>query len=150
MASFHLEIMPIIRSGYYADANLDFDFELKNETENHFIDDTNEDVREMAFDELEEIIYQNRWHFFTDEELEEMEELDSMKIIDAIHHMINSEYAELVDEMTEKINEWMNGHIDELEKVFCNYCDDELITLGRFSNGEAIYQQKTNQMEETK
>jgi hypothetical protein len=53
-----------------------------------------------------------------------------------------------LNEITEKLNEWMNGHIDELQKVFSMYCDNELVELGRFSNGETIYTHK-NKPEET-
>ena len=147
MASFHLEIMPIIRSGYYADANLDFDISINGEFSNHEINDLDEDLKDLAFSELFEIIYSDRWHFFHDEKLEEMAD-NWENTYESILHLIESEYMDLLNEITEKLNEWMNGHIDELEKVFSMYCDHELEEMGRFSNGETIYTHK-NKPEET-
>jgi hypothetical protein len=147
MASFHLEIMPMIRSGYYHGGNFDFDISINGENENYYINDLVDDLNDLAFSELYEIIYSDRWHFFHDEELEEMAQ-NWENTYESILHLIKSEYSELLNEITEKLNEWMNGHIDELEKVFSMYCDYELVELGRFSNGETIYTHK-NKPEET-
>ena len=142
MASFYLEIIPMIRSGYYHGGNFDFDISINGEFSNHEINDLDEDLKDLAFSELFEIIYSDRWHFFHDEKLEEMAEYWD-ETHESILHLIKSEYSELLNEITEKLNEWMNGHIDELEKVFSMYCDHELVELGRFSNGETIYTHKT-------
>jgi|DEB0MinimDraft_10_1074344.scaffolds.fasta_scaffold61685_1 hypothetical protein len=142
MASFHLEIMPMIRSGYYHGGNFDFDISINGENENYYINDLVDDLNDLAFSELYEIIYSDRWHFFHDEELEEMAQ-NWENTYESILHLIESEYIDLLNEITEKLNEWMNGHIDELEKVFSMYCDHELVELGRFSNGETIYTHKT-------
>ena len=147
MASFYLEIIPMIRSGYYHGGNFDFDISIDGEFSNHEINDLDEDLKDLAFSELFEIIYSDRWHFFHDEKLEEMAEYWD-ETHESILHLIKSEYSELLNEITEKLNEWMNGHIDELEKVFSMYCDYELVELGRFSNGETIYTHK-NKPEET-
>ena len=147
MASFYLEIIPMIRFGYYDGANFDFDISIHGEYSNHYINDLDEDLKDLAFSELEEIIYSDRWHFFHDEELEEMAD-NWQNTYESILHLIESEYMDLLNEITEKLNEWMNGHIDELKKVFSMYCDHELVELGRFSNGETIYIHK-NKPEET-
>jgi hypothetical protein len=147
MASFYLEIIPMIRSGYYHGGNFDFDISINGEFSNHEINDLDEDLKDLAFSELFEIIYSDRWHFFHDEKLEEMAEYWD-ETHESILHLIKSEYSELLNEITEKLNEWMNGHIDELQKVFSMYCDHELVELGRFSNGETIYTHK-NKSEET-
>ena len=147
MASFHLEIIPMIRSGYYHGGNFDFDISINGEFSNHEINDLDEDLKDLAFNELFEIIYSDRWHFFHDEQLEEMAD-NWENTYESILHLIESEYSELLNEITEKLNEWMNGHITELENVFSMYCDHELVELGRFSNGETIYTHK-NKPEET-
>jgi hypothetical protein len=147
MASFYLEIIPMIRSGYYHGGNFDFDISIDGEFSNHEINDLDEDLKDLAFSELFEIIYSDRWHFFHDEKLEEMAEYWD-ETHESILHLIKSEYSELLNEITEKLNQWMNGHIDELQKVFSMYCDHELMELGRFSNGETIYTHK-NKPEET-
>ena len=147
MASFYLEIIPMIRSGYYHGGNFDFDISINGEFANYDFNDMDGDLKDLAFSELFEIIYSDRWHFFHDEKLEEM--ADNCKYrYDSVLHLIKSEYSELLNEITEKLNEWMNGHIDELEKVFSMYCDHKLVELGRFSNGETIYTHK-NKPEET-
>lgn len=146
MASFYLEIIPMIRSGYYHGGNFDFDISINGEFSNHEINDLDEDLKDLAYNELFEIIYSDRWHFFHDEKLEEM--ADNWKnTCESILHLIESEYSELLNEITEKLNEWMNGHIHELEKVFSMYCDHELVELGRFSNGETMYTHKTKSEE---
>jgi len=142
MASFYLEIIPMIRSGYYHGGNFDFDISINGEFANYEINDLDDDLKDLAFSELFEIIYSDRWHFFHDEKLEEMAEYWD-ETHESILHLIKSEYSELLNEITEKLNEWMNGHIDELQKVFSMYCDHELVELGRFSNGETIYTHKT-------
>jgi len=142
MASFYLEIMPMIRSGYYHGGNFDFDISIHGEYQNYYINDLDDDLKDLAFSELEEIIYSDRWHFFHDEELEEMAQ-NWENTYESILHLIESEYMDLLNEITEKLNQWMNGHIDELQKVFSMYCDHELVELGRFSNGETIYTHKT-------
>ena len=70
MASFYLEIIPMIRSGYYHGGNFDFDISINGEFSNHEINDLDEDLKDLAFSELFEIIYSDRWHFFHDEKLE--------------------------------------------------------------------------------
>ena len=147
MASFYLEIIPMIRFGYYDGGNFDFDISINGEFSNHEINDLDEDLKDLAFSELFEIIYSDRWHFFHDEKLEEMAD-NWENTYESILHLIESEYMDLLNEITEKLNEWMNGHIDELEKVFSMYCDHELEEMGRFSNGETIYTHK-NKPEET-
>ena len=147
MASFYLEIIPMIRSGYYDGGNFDFDISLYGENENYYINDLDDDLEDLAFNELFEIIYSDRWHFFHDEQLEEMAD-NWENTYESILHLIESDYSELLNEITEKLNEWMNGHIDQLQNVFSMYCDHELVELGRFSNGETIYTHK-NKPEET-
>lgn len=141
MASFYLEIIPMIRSGYYDGGNFDFDISLYGENENYYINDLDEDLKDLAFTELFEIIYSDRWHFFHDEKLEEMAG-NCKNTYESILHLIDSEYSELLNEITEKLNEWMKGHITELENVFSMYCDYELEELARFSNGGTIYKHK--------
>lgn len=147
MASFYLQIIPMIRSGYYHGGNFDFDISIIGEFSNHEINDLDEDLKDLAYNELFEIIYSDRWHFFHDEKLEEMAD-NWENTYESILHLIESEYSELLNEITEKLNEWMNGHITELENVFSMYCDHELVELARFSNGETIYTHK-NKPEET-
>lgn len=147
MASFYLEIFPMIRSGYYDGGNFDFDISIIGEIGNFDFNDLDMDLKDLAYSELFEIIYSDRWHFFHDEKLEEMAE-NWENTCESILHLIESEYSELLNEITEKLNEWMYGHIDELQKVFSMYCDHELVELGRFSNGETIYTHK-NKPEET-
>lgn len=147
MASFYLEIIPMIRSGYYHGGNFDFDISINGENENYYINDLDDDLLDLAFNELFEIIYSDRCHFFHDEKLEEMAD-NWENTYESILHLIESEYMDLLNEITEKLNEWMKGHITELENVFSMYCDHELVELGRFSNGETIYTHK-NKPEET-
>jgi len=147
MASFYLEIIPMIRSAYYHGGNFDFDISIIGEIGNHHFNDLDDNLEDLAFNELYEIIYSDRWHFFHDEKLEEMAD-NWENTYESILHLIESEYMDLLNEITEKLNEWMNGHIAELENVFSMYCDHELVEMARFSNGETMYIQK-NKPEET-
>ena len=46
MASFYLEIFPMIRSGYYHGGNFDFDISIIGEIGNHDFNDLDEDLKE--------------------------------------------------------------------------------------------------------
>lgn len=115
---WRVTIVPLLRSGYYAGANLDFHIELRTE---YGEDLYNEDA--LNGDVHDEVI-NDYLDYLRDYENEEPTEQDAMAIKDAL--------AKLIEEAIGKFYEFAEAT-----------GWDEYISGGTFSNGEGVYINKT-------
>lgn len=114
---WRVTIVPLLRSGYYAGANLDFHIELRTE---YGEDLYNEDA--LNKDVLAETI-NDYYEYLRDYECIDITSRDAFDLMD------------LIDEITEQAT-------DKFYEFAVATHWDEYGCLGTFSNGEAIYEKK--------
>ncbi len=103
-SNLEVSIIPIIRSGYYTGANLDYDIEFK-----------------IDYDEYTEI----------------------SEVINHIREYGSNVFKLNIGNCEKRLNELESNMINEVEKVFADFTE-QYQCIGRFSNGEALYEKFTD------
>ena len=110
----------MLRSGYYSGANLDYEVKVETENDTFCLSDYSDlgDLIDDIFESLEYMVseygYEEGWNVGT----------------------FKMQWKNIEKWLTDTITE----QIEECETICEENCDNHLVCVGRFSNGEAVYE----------